>query len=106
MSTPEDGGTVRYNVKDLLGAIDKKLDKVIESLNQKAERADVHELKGRVFALEKQAEVARLLASDREKSEASRDRSLTRKQQLVTSFAALASTLALFVSAAHWLHFH
>lgn len=106
MSTPEDGGTVRYNVKDLLAAIDKKLDKVIEALNQKADRADVHELKGRVYALEKQAEVARLLANDREKAADDGDKRLTRKQQLVTTFAGITSSAAILISGAHWLHFN
>jgi len=101
MSTPEDGGTVRYNVKDLLGAIDKKLDKVIESLGQKAERTDVYELRGRVDALEKQAEVSRLLANSREEH---KDKSLTRGQAIVTSFAAIASTAALFLSGLHWIN--
>lgn len=107
MSTPEDGGgTVRYNVKDLLGAIDRKLDRVIETLGDKANRADVHELKGRVSALEKQAEVARMLALDRAQTAENRDRNVTRKQQFVNTFAALASTVAILVSGAHWFHFH
>jgi len=106
MSTPEDGGTVRYNVKDLLKAIDIKLDKVVEGLNTKADRADVHELKGRVFALEKQAEVARLLATDREKASDDSDKRLTRKQQIVTTFAGVTSSAAILISGAHWFHFH
>lgn len=46
------GGQVTYRVKDLLGEINVKLDRVMDKLDQKADRADVHDLKTRVATLE------------------------------------------------------
>lgn len=110
MSVPDDGGgTVRYNVKDLLAALDRKLDKVLEALGDKANKSEVDALAARVLSLETEAKVARTLANDREASSAQReqvkDKSLTRKQQLVTTFSALVATGSILIST-HWFHFH
>lgn len=101
MAESEGNGTIKYNVKDLLTDINKKLDRVIDSLGQKADRSDVHELKGRVAAVEKQLEISRLLASSREET---KEKGLSRFQTYVVIISSLASTAAIAATAFAYFH--
>lgn len=85
---PEDGegGTVSYRVKDILGEINGKLDRVMDKLDQKAERSEVHELKNRVAALELRGK----LADDRAKQTES---TFTKREKIVGVFLAGAAVV-------------
>lgn len=49
----EQNGTVRYTVKELLAAMNEKLDKLVAAIDTKANAADLDVLSGRVQALER-----------------------------------------------------
>lgn len=102
MTDADGGGRVSYNVKDLLAEINTKLDRFLEKLETKAERSDVHELKGRVAALEKGAEITRVLESNRETT---RERGLTRFQGYIVIVSGVASTVAIALSLIPHRHF-
>lgn len=52
MSNVEEDG-VRYSVKELFARVDEKLDKALEKLDGKVERAEYNELEHRVGSLER-----------------------------------------------------
>lgn len=108
-ATEPNGGTVRFNIKDLLFDLNQKLDKVLEKMEGKAERADVHELKGRVAALEKQAEITRVLESNRQNEattrEQTRDRGLSRIQGYVVVVTSVIAAAAIVFAALPHIHF-
>lgn len=87
MNEPDNGGVVSYRVKDILAEINGKLDRVIDKLEQKADRADVHDLKTRVAALE----VRNRLEDDRAKQTETR---FTRREKAMGLF--IAATAVLF----------
>lgn len=96
-SSAEGNGTVRYTVKELLDAINKKLDGFFSELSHKADAAVVGDLQLRVAVLE---EAARFEA----KEEIERDKGLTRFQSVVVAVSSSASTAALALSAWHYFH--
>lgn len=93
----EGNGTVRYTIKELLDAINKKLDGFFTELTHKADAQAVIDLTARVAVLE---EAARFEA----KEETARDKGLTRFQSFVVILSSLASTSALALSAWHYFH--
>lgn len=48
---PTDDSSIRYPIRDLLEAVNRKLDRVLEQLAQKADRQRVHDLTTDVAAL-------------------------------------------------------
>lgn len=92
-----DNGTVRYTIKELLDAINKKLDGFFTELTHKADAQAVVDLTARVQVLE---EAARFEA----KEETNREKGLTRFQSFVVILSSLSSTAALALSAWHFFH--
>lgn len=73
MST-EDNGRITFTVKELLGKLDEKLDRIAEQLSAKADAHDLERLEERVIVLEGSAATEAQLAAYRAKAEADRKR--------------------------------
>jgi hypothetical protein len=80
--TEDPGGVVTYRVKDILAEINGKLDRVMDKLDAKAERADVHDIKTRVTALELRAR----LEDDRDKQS---ETAFTRREKILALLIAI-----------------
>lgn len=83
----ETDGTVSYRVKDILGEINAKLARVLEKLDEKADRGDVDDLKQRVTALE----LRDRLEDDRAKRSAS---SFTKREKILALVLTAAALFA------------
>lgn len=92
----QSNGSVRFTVKELLDAIDKKLDKALAKLEHKVDTTEHLELVRRVGALEDEAKISRVLATTRETN---RERGMTRWQTIAVIFSSLASGAALVLAA-------
>lgn len=96
MEESHGNGSVRYTVKELLDAIDKKLDKALAKLEHKVDTTDHLELVRRVGALEDEAKISRVLATTRETN---REKGMTKWQTWAIVFSSFASGAALVLTA-------